>query len=92
MAFTSDKIMFEIYRDTGYSQRFKVVYFTELNDHNKDAEINRAMAGEHFFNGFIREYGKEKAKEAVNVIIERLNSGELLTVSEVKKELEGFLV
>src|SRR5205807_6967291 len=54
MAFESDKIMFEIYRETEYTGKYRVVYFTELQDHNKETEINHAMAGEHFFDGFIK--------------------------------------
>ena len=48
MPFESDKIMFEVYKEATYSGKYRVVYFTELQDHNKEAEINRAMAGEHF--------------------------------------------
>ena len=48
--------MFEVYRDVTYGTRYRVVYFTELQDHNKELEINRAMAGEHFVDGFIRDF------------------------------------
>jgi hypothetical protein len=40
MLFESDKVMFEIYRETEYTGRYRVVYFTELQDHNKETEIN----------------------------------------------------
>ena len=43
MLFEADKVMFEIYRETEYTGRYKVVYFTELQDHNKETEINRAL-------------------------------------------------
>ena len=92
MAFESDKIMFEIYKETAYQGRYKVVYFTELQDHNKEFEISRAMAGEHFFDGFIRGFKKEEAKQAINRILERLNSGELLDAPSVEHTLEPFLV
>ena len=65
MLFEADKVMFEIYRETEYTNKFKVVYFTELQDHNKESEINRALAGEHFFDGFIKNTGKEEAKEII---------------------------
>lgn len=45
MLFESDKVMFEIYRETEYTGKYRVVYFTELQDHNKETEINHAMAG-----------------------------------------------
>lgn len=76
--FESDKIMFEIYRDS-FAGKYKVVYFTELNDHNKEFEINRALAGEHFYDGFIRNYRKEQAKAAIQKMLARMNDGEQVT-------------
>ena len=83
MALEFDKVMFEIYKETTYSGRFRVVYFTELQDHNKEWEISRAMAGEHFYDGFIRGYKKEEAKQAIDRILKRLNEGERLDRAEV---------
>lgn len=91
MAFESDKIMFEIYRESTYQGRYKVVYFTELQDHNKEHEIGRAMAGEHFYDGFIKNYRKEQAKEVINGILERLNNGESIGAEDVSRELEPFV-
>ena len=84
--------MFEIYREGSYNRRYKVVYFTELNDHNKETEINRALAGDHFFDGFIVEAQKEEAKAIIDRAIERLNDGEALGPEEVASELSGYLV
>ena len=90
MAFEADKIMFEIYKETTYQGQYKVVYFTELQDHNKEHEISRAMAGEHFYDGFIRNYRKEQAKDVISGILERLNSGERLTADDVDRALQPF--
>lgn len=87
MAFESDKVMFEIYRETGYSGQYRVVYFTELQDHNKETEINHALAGEHFFDGFIRNYRKEEAKEIIESCLARLNNGEKMDPAEVERAL-----
>jgi hypothetical protein len=87
LPFESDKVMFEIYREP-YQGRYRVVYFTELQDHNKETEINRAMAGDHFYDGFIRNYRKDQAKETINRILERLNDGESLTPADVERELQ----
>ena len=45
MPLTSDtkKVMFEIYRDADYGNRYRVVYFTELGEHDKEDEISRAI-------------------------------------------------
>ncbi len=87
MAFESDKVMFEIYRETGYTRQYRVVYFTELNDHNKETEINHALAGEHFYDGFLRDYKKEEAKQIIEGILARLNAGERLGPGEVESAL-----
>jgi len=87
----SDRIMFEIYKDQTYSDNYRVVYFTELNEHNKEAEINRALAGEHFYDGFIRAYKKDEAKQIIERILERLNEGEEVDPSELDRELAGYM-
>ena len=45
MPFESDKIMFEVYKEATYSGRYRVVYFTELLDHNKESEIDGGRGG-----------------------------------------------
>jgi len=87
MAFESDKTMYEIYRETTYASEYRVVYFTELQDHNKEHEINRAMAGEHFCDGFIRDFEKDKAKAIIDGLLARMNSGEKLTPDDITREL-----
>ena len=86
----SDKVMFEIYREEGYNRRFKVIYYTELNDHNREFEINRAMAGEHYFDGFIKNFRKEEAKQKIAAILARLNDGELVSADEIQSILEPY--
>jgi len=87
MLFESDKVMFEIYRETEYTGTYRVVYFTELQDHNKETEINHALAGEHFYDGFIKNYGKDEAKEIINSLLHRLNDGERVGADEVERAL-----
>ena len=90
MAFESEKIMFEIYREEGYSRKYRVVYFTELDEHNKEAEINAAMAGEHFYDGFIKARSSKEAKEFIDETIRRLNAGEPITAVEFESALTPF--
>ncbi|MGI9102404.1 MAG: hypothetical protein ACR2IF_08140 [Terriglobales bacterium] len=87
MAMESAKVMFEIYREAAYTGKYRVVYYTELNENNKEWEINRAMSGEHFYDGFIRDYRKEEAKEIVESILKRMNDGEKLTPDDVEAAL-----
>jgi hypothetical protein len=91
MPFESDKIMFEVYREATYGRKYRVVYFTELQDHNKETEISHAMAGEHFFDGFIRNYRKDQAKEKIESLLGRMNDGETLSPVDFERELKPFM-
>lgn len=86
----ASKLMFEIYREN-YSREYRVVYFTELNDHNRDTEISKALAGEHFYNGFIREFRKEDAKRIIDSVLNRLNHGEPVTPEGLEDALAGHI-
>ena len=89
--FIHDKVMFEIYREEGYDRRFRVVYFTELDEHNKEAEIARATAGEHFYDGFLRADTLPEAKRVVLRLIEQLNRGEQLSSGDLDRELADYV-
>lgn len=83
--------MFEIYCEASYNRKYKVVYFTELDEHNKEAEINRALAGEHFFDGFLKESEKGEAKLIIQSALARLNDGEPVQPEELEQQLAGYL-
>ncbi len=89
--FVHDKVMFEIYREAGYDRRFRVVYFTELDEHTKDVEIARATAGEHYYDGFLRSDSAPEAKRVVTRLLERLNAGETVEVKEIEQSLAEYL-
>jgi len=89
--FESDKIMFEIYRDKHYNEKFHVVYYTELNENNKHIEINRALAGESYFDGFIRDFRKEEAKQIIEDIVKQLNEGVLIEKTEIKERIKEHI-
>ena len=83
--------MFEVYREASYGRKYKVVYFTELNEHNKETEINRALAGDHFFDGFLREIKKDAGKAIIDDALARLNDGEAIAPEDLEKELADCL-
>jgi hypothetical protein len=91
MAMESDKVMFEIYRDATYTGKYRVVYYTELNENNKEWEINKAMAGEHFYDGFIKGFGKDEAKDIIDALLKRMNEGESLSSTDIERELGTHL-
>ena len=87
----SEKTLFEVYRETTYSGEFRVVYFTELQDHNKETEINRAMAGEHFVDGYLKNYTKDDGKRVIDSLVAELNRGEPLTPEQFLGRLGDYL-
>ena len=91
MAFESDKVMFEIYRDPLHAGRYRVVYFTELTDHNREVEFNRALRGEHVFDGYLRNQLKEEAKQVIDGLLRRLNDGERLQAADLRSALSSFM-
>lgn len=86
-----DKIMFEVYREVGFNQRYHVIFFTELDEHDRDDAIDSAMAGDHFFNGFIKAADGEAAKTVLLAYVGRLNQGAAGTGEELAALLAPFL-
>lgn len=85
------KIMFEVYREGGYNRRYRVVYFTELNDHNRDTELNRCLAGESFLSGFLAESSRKEGRAIISSALARLNDGEPLGPDDLRGELQPHL-
>jgi hypothetical protein len=86
----ADKTMFEIYREADYGRQFRVVFFTDLDEHNKEAEINRAMAGEHVYDGFLADRRKEEGKKKLVELLARMNRGEAITAQDIERELTAI--
>lgn len=93
MPLTTDtkKVMFEIYRDTSVTGQYKVVYFTELGEHDKDTEIADAMRGEHVFDGFLLHRERQEGKQAVDQILQKLNQGENPDPTAIEAKLKPYL-
>mgnify|MGYP006872391711 FL=1 len=92
MAAVSAKSMFEIYRQKDFNRKFKLIIYTELNEHNKEAEINRAMDGESVFDGFLKDSKKEEAKKILKEILDEMNKKEeALSEGEIKEKLSEYL-
>ena len=93
MPLTSDtkKVMFEIYREANFGGRYRVVYFTELGEHDKETEIADAMRGERVFDGFLLHRERNQAKQVVDEILDRLNRGESVDESIIEQKLQPYL-
>ena len=86
-----DKTMFEIYREGDFNRRFRVVYFTELGNKTRESEINKAMLGDHIYDGFLSGWRKDEAKSKIEDILSRLNEGQEIPAQEISKVLQPYL-
>lgn len=87
----ADKIMFEVYRAGGLDPRYRVVYFTELDESRRDAAIDAALSGEPFFDGFLDQRRAEAGKAVLSAFTRRLNDGDPATREELERLLAPFL-
>lgn len=85
------KLMFEIYRERGPLGRYRVIYFTELDEHEREPQIERALAGQHVFDGFIAD-DRPQSKDRIEALLARLNGGADLNAETIRLELTGALV
>lgn len=90
MPAVSDKVMFEVYRENSYDRRYRVVYFTELDEHNKAAEINQALAGDHVYDGFLAGTRLAEAKRILNGWVHRWNQGEPVNPVDFEAAMAGY--
>lgn len=84
------KVMFEIYRECDFNGRYRVVYFTELGEHDKEEEIGSALRGEHVYDGYILYRQSQVAKQVISQLLRRLNSGERLATGFIEAELRPY--
>ena len=82
--------MFEIYQDKKFNQKFHVIYYTELTESNKYTAINQAMAGNSYFDGFIKSFKKDEAKHIIEDIVNQLNEGKILSKDEIRARLKDY--
>ena len=85
-----DRVMYEIYREEGYGQRTRVVYYTLLEEHQRDIEITRAMAGHHIYDGFFPAHRQADAQQAIEAVIARIDAGESLTEPQIDELLTPY--
>ena len=89
-AIESDRIMYEIYQEEGYGRRFRVVYFTELSERDRDIEIGRALAGRHVHDGFISGGMRDEAGMVIDALLDKLNAGEEVGGDECCTALDRY--
>jgi len=85
------KVMFEIFRERE-DGAYRVVYFTELTEHEKDDALSEAMHGSHIYSGYLLHRERERAKATVGQLLDRMNAGESVSEQEIEFALDGVCV
>ena len=85
------KVMFEIFREREHGA-YRVVYFTELTEHEKDDALSEVMHGSHIYSGYLLHRERERAKATVGRLLDRMNAGETVSEQEIEFALDGVCV
>lgn len=92
----SDKTMFEIYRGGDYDRSFRCIYYTDLEEHQRDKEVAKAAAGQPLFSGYLADASKDEARSVIEAILDDLNEGDddevVLSVDQIRARLASYLV
>ena len=90
-----DRTMFEIYRETDYNRSFHYIFYTDLDEHEREREIARAANGETVFTGYIDDTRKEAARAIIETIVDELNESDgdtpALSVDAIRSRLRDHL-
>lgn len=89
-----DRTMFEIFRESDYNRSYHYIFYTDLDEHAREAEIARAANGETVFAGFLHDATKENARSVVEAIVEQLNEAEedvVPSLDSIRTQLADFL-
>jgi hypothetical protein len=71
-----DRTMFEIYRETDYNRSFHYIFYSDLDEHEREREIAKAANGQTVFTGYIDDTRKEAARALIEAIVDELNESD----------------
>jgi hypothetical protein len=84
--------MFAVYREDREPRRYRVAYFTEMDERTREAAIGQVMAGELVYGGFLADARKELAKRRLEELVAALNHGEAIQDQDIARavaEVDG---
>lgn len=90
-----DRTMFEIYRESDYNRSYRSIFYTELDEHEREREIAKAANGDTIFSGYVHDAHKDAARERIAAIVDELNALDEdeppLPVAEIERRLGDVL-
>lgn len=87
--------MFEIYREADYNRAFRYIFYTDLEEHGRDAEIAKAASGVTVFSGFLADDRKEAARQVIEAVVDELNDldeDDEPSLATIRERLAAYLV
>jgi hypothetical protein len=85
------KILFAVYREAGNNGPYRVIYFTELDEKERDAAIERFVTGETVYQAYLREDAVPGAKPVIEERLERWNAGEKPDAGSFQAAMRPYL-
>ena len=87
----SDKVFFGIYKESGHEEPYQILYFTELDDLERDAAMDRFVEGETIYTGYLKEACLDEGKRLLAGYLARWNAGTSPIVEELVSSISSCL-
>ena len=78
-----DKIMFGIYKESENDKPYQIIYFTELDEQERDTAMDRFVEGETIYTGFLKTTCLDEGKQLLADYLARWNDGSSPVVEEL---------
>ncbi len=86
-----EKVFFGIYKESGCDKRYQIVYFSELDEHERDTALNRFIEGETIYTGFLKKTCLDEAKQLLADYLARWNAGTSPVLEELVSSISSCL-
>jgi len=86
-----EKVFFGIYKESGCDKRYQILYFSELDEHERDAAMNRFVEGETIYTGFLKKACLDQGKQLLADHLARWNAGTSPVLEELVSSISSCL-
>ena len=87
----SEKVFFGIYKESGCGKPYQIVYFTELDEHERDAAISQSVEGETTYTEFLKEACLDQGKQLLTDNLARWNAGTSPIIEDLVSSISSCL-
>ena len=87
----SEKVFFGIYKESGCGKPYPILYFTELDEHERDAEMSESVEGETIYTGFLKEARLDQGKHLLADNLARWNVGTSPIIEDLVSSISSRL-